>query len=175
MKYIKINLTIFCALFMFPFVANAQQPLPDEFRGEWFLTSAKSQERVLGSSSAYTTQSVALDDFSQQIHLLSLSIPTSMIFAHKFHARIFHPSWAKQVVAIINGNGQLEFLNFPENMQDEDLKTTDIEDFADFTAMSSSYQVAINAGIITLERDYVRIDPASGKRIEGILTLHYKQ
>ena len=182
MKNFKIfALLITCSLLQaVTFTASAQKytnaapvsynsPVGNELLGEWFFFKAQSQERPMGSTRSYSTQSVSQDEFWQKAYFYNM--PTQLMFTG-FFARISHPSWSKHVVSVING-GKLEFRIDPES-PDGFNNTPDLDEIESYHTMMPVYDFAIDGGIMSLKSEYFYPD-GNGSYIEGILTVFYKK
>ena len=145
----------------------AQQPLGNEFNGEWYFDRAEAQERPMKSQQQYVVRSVSKDEFWQKVYFFN--IPTQLFFMGEYLAHITHPSWSKVVVVVMNGN-RLEFRMVEENPS----KKPDVSDVNIYPTMMPDYEMAYNNNQISLQCNYFYSNE-QGVYTEGILTIYYKR
>jgi hypothetical protein len=164
-----------CVLSFSPLVSNAQPAVPVDagFFGEWIFDHAQAQERPVNSQQSYVMRSVLQDEFWQKPYLLD--IPTRIVFMGAFMTHISHPSWSRPVVAVINpaNSGKLEFRNFRKNPEDYN-KIPELSEIDSYPVIMPAHSLTLNGDFMSLQCNYTSLD-ASGKHIEGILTIYYKR
>jgi hypothetical protein len=156
-------------MFLGAFVANAQNPVGAEFRGEWSLDRAEIKERPLNSNQSYSVKTLTKSEVVQKSYFSG--VPTQIEFVDQFLTFVTSTgSGSSEVFAVINSadNSTLEFK--------VGRGSRDLEYILEFPAVESYQNLKLNGNTMSFQYSYVyRSGSGDNDYTEGIITIYYKR
>ena len=159
----------FCTMFLGAFVANAQNPVGAEFRGNWSLDRAEIKERPLNSNQSYSVKTLTKSEVVQKSHFSGL--PTQIEFVDEFLTFVTTSRFgSSEMFAVINATDD-STIEFKESRGRKDL-----ENIIEFPTTSSYLNLKLNGNTMSFQYNYVyRSGSGENDYTEGIITLYYKR